>query len=150
MIDAKVWSGCHGIAGEWGHNYLDDSGGPCYCGKTGCVETIISGPALQRFYASVTGNTITLKEIVLRHQKHNDEVATQTIDRLCRFFGKAISVVTNLLDPDVLSWAFSGEPEPEVLHGLFELRTIVEPARLASVDASIVFLALRALNHSDL
>jgi DNA-binding FadR family transcriptional regulator len=37
----------------------------------------------------------------------------------------------HLLDPDVLSWAFSGEPEPEVLHGLFELRTIVEPAAAA-------------------
>lgn len=37
----------------------------------------------------------------------------------------------HLLDPDVLSWAFSGEPEPEVLHGLFELRTIIEPAAAA-------------------
>jgi len=37
----------------------------------------------------------------------------------------------HLLDPDVLSWVFSGEPEPEVLHGLFELRTIVEPAAAA-------------------
>ena len=37
----------------------------------------------------------------------------------------------HLLDPDVLSWAFSGEPEPDVLHGLFELRTIVEPAAAA-------------------
>ena len=37
----------------------------------------------------------------------------------------------HLLDPDGLSWAFSGEPEPEVLHGLFELRTIVEPAAAA-------------------
>jgi DNA-binding FadR family transcriptional regulator len=41
----------------------------------------------------------------------------------------------HLLDPDVLSWAFSGEPEPEVLHGLFELRTIVEPAAAALAAA---------------
>src|SRR4030095_7248136 len=102
VIDGKVWNGCHGIAGEWGHNYLDDSGGACYCGKTGCVETIISGPALQRFYAGVTGNKITLKEIVSRYQQGTDEVAIQTIQRLCRFFGKAVSVVTNLLDPDVI------------------------------------------------
>jgi fructokinase len=102
VINGKVWNGHHGIAGEWGHNYLDDSGGACYCGKTGCVETIISGPALQRFYASITGNNITLKEIVLRYQQHDDEAATQTIQRLCRFFGKAVSVVTNLLDPDVI------------------------------------------------
>ncbi len=102
VIDGKVWNGHHGIAGEWGHNYLDDSGGACYCGKTGCVETIISGPALQRFYAGITGNNITLKEIVLKYQQHTDEAATQTIQRLCRFFGKAVSVVTNLLDPDVI------------------------------------------------
>ncbi len=102
VIDGKVWNGCHGIAGEWGHNYLDDSGGACYCGKTGCVETIISGPALQRFYAGITGNRISLKEIVLKHQENTDEAATKTIQRLCRFFGQAVSVVTNLLDPDVI------------------------------------------------
>ena len=102
VMYGKVWNGHHGIAGEWGHNYLDDSGGACYCGKTGCVETTISGPALQRFYAGITGNNISLKEIVLRHQQHSDEAATQTIQRLCRFFGKAVSVVTNLLDPDVI------------------------------------------------
>ena len=102
VMNGKVWNGHHGIAGEWGHNYLDDSGGPCYCGKTGCVETIISGPALQRFYASITGNNITLKEIVTRYQQNTDEVAKQTIQRLCRFFGKAVSVVTNLLDPDII------------------------------------------------
>ena len=47
--------------------------------------------------------------------------------------GTRVSPLENwhLLDPDVLSWAFSGEPEPEVLHGLFELRTIVEPAAAA-------------------
>lgn len=102
VMDGKIWNGCHGIAGEWGHNYLDDSGGACYCGKTGCVETIISGPSLQRFYAGITGNNITLKEIVLRDQLRTDEAATQTIQRLCRFFGKAVSVVINLLDPDVI------------------------------------------------
>lgn len=37
----------------------------------------------------------------------------------------------HLLDPDVLSWVFVGEPEPDVLHALFELRSIVEPAAAA-------------------
>ncbi|MBK5272329.1 MAG: ROK family protein, partial [Bacteroidia bacterium] len=102
VINGKVWNGHHGIAGEWGHNYLDDSGGPCYCGKTGCVETVISGPALQKFYAGITGNNLSLKEIVLQHQQHSDDAATKTIERLCYFFGKAVSVVTNMLDPDVI------------------------------------------------
>lgn len=102
VIDGKIWNGRHGIAGEWGHNYLDDSGGPCYCGKTGCVESILSGPALQRYYNTITGNTLSLKEIVARYREGNDPAATDTIHRLNHFFGRAVSVVTNLLDPDVI------------------------------------------------
>jgi len=102
VMDGKVWNGRHGIAGEWGHNFLDDSGGPCYCGRTGCVETVLSGPALQRYYATLTGDQITLKEIIQHYQDHRDEAAVKTIERLCFFFGKAVSVVTNLLDPDVI------------------------------------------------
>lgn len=102
VFDGKVWNGKHGIAGEWGHNFLDESGGPCYCGKTGCVETVLSGPALQRFYKSISGNPLTLKEIVSNYKNGNDAAANQTIERLAHFFGKAVSVVTNMLDPDVI------------------------------------------------
>lgn len=102
VIDGKVWNGLHGIAGEWGHNFLDDSGGPCYCGKNGCVETVLSGPGLQRFYASLTGENITLKEIVKKHADGTDAAASKTLERLAHYFGKAVSVVTNLLDPDVI------------------------------------------------
>jgi predicted NBD/HSP70 family sugar kinase len=99
VIDGKVWNGRHGIAGEWGHNFLDESGGPCYCGKTGCVETILSGPGLQRFYQSISGREKSLKEIV---QDPSDPFAQQTLDRLHEFFGKAVSSITNMLDPDVI------------------------------------------------
>jgi len=102
VIDGKIWSGRHGIGGEWGHNFLDESGGPCYCGKTGCVETVISGPATERYYTSLTGKKIKLKEIVSGHRAGADPAATKTIERLCHFFGKGISVITNMLDPDVI------------------------------------------------
>jgi predicted NBD/HSP70 family sugar kinase len=102
VIDGKIWNGRHGIAGEWGHNFLDDSGGACYCGKVGCVETVISGPALERYYTSLTGNPVKLKEIAARHRAGSDPAATQTIERLCHFFGKGVSVITNMLDPDVI------------------------------------------------
>jgi fructokinase len=102
VVEGKIWNGRHGIAGEWGHNYLDESGGPCYCGKTGCVETVISGPATERYYESLTGQHLKLKEIDRRHREGGDPAATKTIDRLCHFFGKGISVITNLLDPDVI------------------------------------------------
>lgn len=102
VINGHVWNGTHGIAGEWGHNFLDESGGPCYCGKVGCVEKVLSGPSLQNFYTSLTGEKVKLKEIVARYKKGTDEAALQTMHRLTHFFGKALSVVTNLLDPDVV------------------------------------------------
>lgn len=101
VINDHVWNGKHGIAGEWGHNFLDESGGPCYCGKSGCVETVISGPATERYYEKISGEKIKLKEISKRYQE-GDTAAKQTIERLCDFFGKAVSVVVDILDPDVI------------------------------------------------
>jgi len=101
VVNGKVWNGKHGIAGEWGHNFLDDSGGNCYCGKKGCVETVLSGPALERYYKGISGRAVKLKEIVQR-QATGEPEAIQTIERLCHFFGKALSVVIDILDPEVI------------------------------------------------
>lgn len=102
VVNGKVLNGRQGIAGEWGHNFLDESGGACYCGKTGCVEQIISGPALEKYYNNILGTDLKLAEIVEKHQAGNDEVATQTVNRLIKFFGKGIANVINILDPDVI------------------------------------------------
>jgi predicted NBD/HSP70 family sugar kinase len=101
VYDGHVWPGKHGIGGEWGHNFLDESGGPCYCGKVGCVETVISGPGTERYYQKVSGHKKRLKEIAELY-KQGDAHAKETIDRLCLFFGKGVSVITNMLDPDVI------------------------------------------------
>jgi len=101
VINNHVWNGKHGIAGEWGHNFLDESGGNCYCGKIGCVETVISGPATERYCEKLNGEKISLKEINKRYGEGN-KAARQTIERLCHFFGKAVSVIVDILDPDVI------------------------------------------------
>lgn len=100
-IDGKVIHGTQGIAGEWGHNVLDEQGPDCYCGKKGCVEKIISGPALSDFYFSLTGERLPFAEIASR-AAGNEPAAAKTIERLVENFGKAISVVINILDPDVV------------------------------------------------
>ena len=100
VIHQKSISGRQGIAGEWGHNFLDESGGLCYCGKTGCVEKVISGPALEQYYQHLTGHHRPLREIVERAS--SDPAARQTMDRLIHFFGKAIAVVINIIDPQVI------------------------------------------------
>jgi fructokinase len=100
VVRGHVLNGAQGIAGEWGHNVLIPDGAPCYCGKRGCVETVLAGPALQRYYESRTGQRLTLKEIVRRVDTDPD--AKATLDRLIAYFGEAISVVINILDPEAI------------------------------------------------
>jgi predicted NBD/HSP70 family sugar kinase len=99
---ARVLNGRHGIAGEWGHNFLDESGGSCYCGRIGCVEKIISGTGLQNYYHSITGETLSLREIMKLYQQGSHAAAEATVQRLLSMFGKAIANVINILDPDVI------------------------------------------------
>jgi len=102
VVDGKVINGLQGIGGEWGHNFLDESGGPCYCGKAGCVEKILAGPALEKYYTSISGQSKNLKEVYDLYIAGSDPSAKQTMDRLTHFFGLALSVVVNILDPDVI------------------------------------------------
>ena len=101
VIDGKVINGRHGIGGEWGHNFIDDSGGDCYCGKFGCNETVFSGPALERYYESISGNKKRMKEIVAAY-RDGEDAATQTMERMYSMFGKAISYIINVVDPEVV------------------------------------------------
>jgi predicted NBD/HSP70 family sugar kinase len=102
VVNGKIISGKQGIAGEWGHNFVDHSGGECYCGKFGCVERIISGPALEAFYENQMGIPLKMKDIVKKYHEGDDEVATKTIHRLLKFFGIALSNVINIVDPDAI------------------------------------------------
>ena len=102
VVNNQLIRGLHGISGEWGHNFLDESGYECFCGTKGCVEKVISGTALERFYEEQKGEQRTLKEIVNRAENGEDPIARKTIDRLVHFFAKAMAVIVNVLDPDVI------------------------------------------------
>ncbi|MBT8234395.1 MAG: ROK family protein [Saprospiraceae bacterium] len=102
VVNGKILEGKNGIGGEWGHNFLDKSGGKCYCGKIGCVETVLSGPALQKFYLKSSGNSKSLKEIVAAYREGSDVHATATMERLFNFFPLAISTIINVIDPEVI------------------------------------------------
>lgn len=102
VVNGKIINGLHGIGGEWGHNVLDPNGRLCYCGKKGCVETVFAGPALQLFYEQKSGVKKNLKEIYTNYLKGNDPFAKETIDHLVKNFGEAISVIINIIDPDVI------------------------------------------------
>jgi len=102
VVDGRVINGLNGNGGEWGHNFLDASGLPCYCGKSGCVEQVLSGPALQHYYNGLTGQSKTMKEIHQAFLSGTDAAAGATMERLTTMFARAISVIINILDPDVI------------------------------------------------
>lgn len=103
VVNGHIIQGRHGIGGEWGHNYLYPGHGKiCYCGKQGCNEQIISGPALEAFYKQKSGNALSLKEIHQLYLEGKDQYALLTIKRLQEGFARALSVVINIVDPDVI------------------------------------------------
>ncbi len=102
VVNNKIINGRNGNSGEWGHTYLDDSGGKCYCGNLGCTERILAGPHLERYYESVAGRKRSLKDIYSDYKAGKDPHAKDTIERLIHFFGKGVANIINFLDPDVI------------------------------------------------
>ncbi len=101
VVGGRVLEGLHGIAGEWGHNPMRGERTPCYCGHAGCVETVISGTALERYYRERTGRDLRLPEIVVRAAS-GERPARQTLRRLQAKFGEAIAALINIVDPDAV------------------------------------------------
>jgi fructokinase len=103
-----IHEGPNRIAGEWGHNPLpwmtaeERAAVPrCWCGKHGCVETFLSGPAFEREYAFLGGARRSSHDIV-RAAIDGDSAAVQTLERYRDRLARALAAVINVLDPDVV------------------------------------------------
>lgn len=105
FINGNVVSGKHGIAGEWGHNAMpiqaDTVQKKCYCGKMGCIETILSGPALSQYHYEKTGNQLPVELINYQAQQGNKSCQS-TLQYWYRHFLAALSQVINIIDPDII------------------------------------------------
>ncbi len=99
VINKKLHSGRTNIGGEWGHHTLHRNGNLCYCGKHGCVETYISGPALENHWTNLTGKSQSLKEIVTNT---DDEYGKKWKDEFLENFGYGLANVIDILDPDAI------------------------------------------------
>jgi len=99
IINGKIHHGRTNIAGEWGHHTLHQNGKKCYCGKKGCVETYISGPALEQHWKEITGKTQSLSEIV-KSPMNSDFLKWR--QEFLDNFGTALANVIDILDPDVI------------------------------------------------
>jgi len=102
VVNGQLLEGAQHIAGEWGHNVLEPDGPPCYCGKHGCVETFLSGPGLARDFSLQGGNTALDARAIAAAAEQSDTLAEAAMRRYLDRFGRALSVVINILDPDAI------------------------------------------------
>jgi fructokinase len=111
VVNGRVIGGCNGVAGEWGHSPLpnpadDERPGPlCYCGRRGCLETWLSGPALAADFARTVGagegDGPAAREIA-ELAEAGDPQAEAAIARHSDRFGRALGTLINIVDPDVI------------------------------------------------
>ena len=107
VVSGRVVTGANAIAGEWGHNPLpapledERPGPPCYCGRSGCIETFLSGPALARDYVAHGGDDVPAIDVAARADA-GDARATACLERYEQRLARAIASVINVVDPDVI------------------------------------------------
>jgi fructokinase len=106
-VDGRVLVGPNAVAGEWGHNPMpwpregEWPGPSCYCGKTACIETFLSGPGLSSDHERATGEHCDVPEIV-RRAAAGDRAAEASLARYEDRMARALAGVVNILDPDVI------------------------------------------------
>lgn len=149
VLQGRVVTGASGIAGEWGHiplpsPRLEEIPGPrCWCGRAGCVETWLSGPGMAADHRRATDEELTARDIAER-ASDGDAGCGATLERYVERLGRALAVVVNVLDPQVVVLGggvsnVAGLPEAVHAHlvpHLFTDAPLVEVVRNAHGDSS--------------
>lgn len=107
VINGQIVPGVNGIGGEWGHNPLpspadDERPGPgCYCGRSNCIESWLSGPNFARSYVRAGGQEIKPSEIIAR-MREGEALATTCFTGYVNRAARALGSIINVLDPAVI------------------------------------------------
>ena len=108
VIAGALVTGPNAIAGEWGHNTLTAGNDgtahpphPCYCGRTGCIETYLSGPSLTRQFFAETGSNAGPKEIAASAEQ-GDPQSNVVLEKYEHHLARALSMVINIVDPSAI------------------------------------------------
>jgi fructokinase len=107
VVGGQILDGANGIAGEWGHTPLpwprpaEYPGHRCWCGRDACLETYISGSGFVRDYEAATGRKLTGVEIETAAREGEPD-AKAALDRYVDRLGRALAVVSDIFDPEVI------------------------------------------------
>jgi fructokinase len=107
VVGGRIIVGANAITGEWGHNPLpapqpdEWPGPPCYCGRSGCIETFLSGRGLVADHQRHRGAALDGPAIAAGAAA-GDAVCRATLDRYAERLARALAGVINILDPDAI------------------------------------------------
>ena len=106
LVDGRLLNGPLRISGEWGHNPLpwlqiEDGLPPCYCGKSACIETFLSGPGFAHNYQVRYGDLLSSREIIARAISGDANCKTM-LETYHDQLARALAHVINILDPDAI------------------------------------------------
>jgi fructokinase len=106
VAGGKLIEGANGLAGEWGHTPLpwptdQDKAPPCWCGRKGCLETYISGKAFEADYQRSTGRRRSA-QLIVEDARGGERWATQALARYVERLGRALAVIVDIIDPEVI------------------------------------------------
>jgi fructokinase len=106
VVGGKLIEGANGVAGEWGHTPLpwptgQDKAPPCWCGRKGCLETYISGVGFEADYQRLTGRK-RRAPLIVQDARGGERWAIQALDRYVERLGRALAVIVDIIDPEVI------------------------------------------------
>lgn len=147
VVNNKLLTGRHAIAGEWGHTPLpwaratETPGPQCWCGQKGCLELWVSGSGMERDFTAKTGKYLTAADIhtlAADGQPACQSVLENHTDRLAR----GLALISNIIDPDVIILGGGLSNMPHLYRDL--------PARMAPyIFADHFKTAIRPAVHGD-
>ena len=113
VSDGKLYYGKNGFAGEFGHIPFFDNEKICFCGKKGCLETEVSGIAIEEKMNELVrngANTILRKRYEAKEQIHindivnaacnDDNLSIELIEEAGEKVGKAVAFLINIFNPE--------------------------------------------------
>ena len=101
VLNQQIWPGPQHIAGEWGHHSIDPNGPRCYCGQRGCVEMLLSGPALEAAYREAGGEDVGAA-VIAERAAAGEAPAASVVENYLANFGRALANLVSILDPSVV------------------------------------------------
>jgi fructokinase len=107
VVRGQLLTGANAIAGEWGHNALpwpsdeERPGFACFAGHSGCIESFLSGPGLERDHRQARGEALTARELAARAAM-GEGACDATLRRYEGRLARALAQVINIVDPNVI------------------------------------------------